>query len=321
MQIFDLPYEVLTLIIANLSTIDIESFVQSNIFLYQRACQDSFWSDICRIHGIHYCAPDTTWKALYSSGTLDKMCSHLDYSILQSVQKKKRLLWTHLQSANNHVMCLHPSCDFYGSSDTCHEHYGQTKHALVLKLTRLHTLDIWCNSCRKTIGLDAFSDKDRPGLRSEKYIMNRFVEDLTMISSTDSTDLRTLVIRGRQFVESHLLRYQSSQPTPHIIERNWFCSWLDFISGKTSQSPGPLTNDKLLRLDGTLDPTLCLGQDFELIANITRWYIERIYGLHKDSRILSIEKIEHEPEYCRLVHKVRLRQQMFHSASYPLQFF
>jgi hypothetical protein len=30
--------------------------------------------------------------------------------------------------------------------------------------------------------------------------------------------------------------------------------------------------------DGTFNPLLELGKDFELVGNLTRWYIERVYG-------------------------------------------
>lgn len=57
--------------------------------------------------------------------------------------------------------------------------------------------------------------------------------------------------------------------------------------GKSRDFPGALTNTRLFQSDGSLDPTLSLGKDFELIGNLTRWYIERIYGVAGGTIICS----------------------------------
>jgi hypothetical protein len=59
--------------------------------------------------------------------------------------------------------------------------------------------------------------------------------------------------------------------------------------GKSNQIPGSLSNTKLYLADGSLDPTLTLGQDFELVGSLNRWYIERIYGV--EGKIMSAGRI------------------------------
>lgn len=61
------------------------------------------------------------------------------------------------------------------------------------------------------------------------------------------------------------------------------------LIGKSDQVPGSLSNARLYLVDGSLDPTLTLGQDFELIGSLSRWYIERIYGVV--DKILTAGKI------------------------------
>ncbi|KAI8365512.1 hypothetical protein BD560DRAFT_425185, partial [Blakeslea trispora] len=130
------------------------------------------------------------------------------------------------------------------------------------------------------------------------------------------TDIDFLVLNGRRVIESRLMNSQPGRFGSYLIEKNWFCNWLNFISGKSQILPGPLSNSQLMRSDGTLDPTLCLGKDFELIGTSTRWYIERIYGFDPTFRIVSAEDIEYKSEYCKLVHKIKIRQQMAQTAFY-----
>lgn len=31
------------------------------------------------------------------------------------------------------------------------DHYAETKHNILFKISPLHTLELWCNSCAKTV--------------------------------------------------------------------------------------------------------------------------------------------------------------------------
>jgi hypothetical protein len=65
-----------------------------------------------------------------------------------------------------------------------------------------------------------------------------------------------------------------------------------------------------------LDPTLTLGTDFELVGSLTRWYIERVYGI-KEGKIISANDLPNDADYCKMVHKIKIRQQMNHATRYP----
>lgn len=117
MSLEQLPYELLVQVISNLSIKDVYSFIQCNSYLYQQGTQDSFWHNLCNLNKINYKHPEITWRQLYGSNNLSKMCCHINHSMLDSalLQEKKELLWTSLQQhTNDHVLCLHRSCNYFG---------------------------------------------------------------------------------------------------------------------------------------------------------------------------------------------------------------
>lgn len=177
MQLQDFPFELLLQVLSSLNYEDILSFVQCNSALYSRSMSDSFWFDLCRLHGIHYRHPELSWRELYQSNELAKMCPHLSESLLDVIPEKKQLLWTtrSLSNAGNDMLCLHPSCTYFGTVKSysthsiyclhfllgdakeydayhCRFHHQGTRHAIVLRLSPLHTLELWCNSCVKAVG-------------------------------------------------------------------------------------------------------------------------------------------------------------------------
>ena len=115
MQLQEFPFELLLQVLSHLNYKDVLSFVQCNTTLYNRSMQESFWFDLCRLHGIHYNHPDSSWKELYQSNELTKMCPHLDQSLFDALSGKKQLLWTRpFSKTGNYSLCLHPSCDYFG---------------------------------------------------------------------------------------------------------------------------------------------------------------------------------------------------------------
>lgn len=117
----DFPYELITLIISNLNGKDILQFIQCNSSIYDRSQEDSFWWDLCKLNGVTYRHPDMSWKDLFCSGELSKMCHHLlqSMSSISTIQQKKQLLWKSLMNQenpvnNDHILCLNPCCDLFG---------------------------------------------------------------------------------------------------------------------------------------------------------------------------------------------------------------
>lgn len=118
MQLQDFPFELLLQVLSNLSYKDIVSFAQCSSVLYSRSMQDSFWFDLCRLHGIRYRRPDSSWRELYQSNHLAKMCPHLNETLFDVITEKKHLLWNtrSLSDVGNYMLCLHPSCSYFGKA-------------------------------------------------------------------------------------------------------------------------------------------------------------------------------------------------------------
>ncbi|KAL9549548.1 hypothetical protein MBANPS3_005154 [Mucor bainieri] len=330
MRLQDFPFELLLQVLSNLSYKDIVSFVQCNSALYNRSMQDSFWFDLCRLHGIHYRHPESSWRELYQSDNLSKMCPHLNESLFDAIPQKKQLLWNtrSLSEAGNYMLCLHPSCSYFGGTEEfdtyhCHFHQQGTKHAIALKLSPLHTLELWCNSCVKAVGFDGFASHVNQGLKTEHYFMKKLVQEMAIFDPAQDSDvLQSCIQKGRQSIELGLYQAQIRYSNMHIVDKDWHDAWLAFISGKATVCPGPLTNEKLFISSSNgndtlkLDPTLTLGKDFELVGSLTRWYIERVYGI-KDDRIISANDLPNDADYCKMIHKIKIRQQINQANRYP----
>ncbi|KAL9546515.1 hypothetical protein PS6_007625 [Mucor atramentarius] len=259
------------------------------------------------------------------------MCPHLNQSLFDAMPEKKLLLWNtrSLSDAGNCVLCLHPSCSYFGDAEEFDNHHHRrfhqqgTKHTIVLKLSPLHTLELWCNSCVKAVGFDGFASHVNQGLKTEHYFMKKLVQGIaTFNPAEDSELLQSCIQKGRQSIELGLYQTQFRYSSMHIVDKGWHDAWLTFISGKSTVYPGPLTNEKLFLLDDNpsdalkLDPTLTLGKDFELVGNLTRWYIERVYGI-KNDRIISANDLPDDADYCRMIHKIKIRQQINQANRYP----
>ncbi|KAF1799705.1 hypothetical protein FB192DRAFT_1388095 [Mucor lusitanicus] len=332
MQLQDFPFELLLQVLSSLNYEDILSFVQCNSALYSRSMSDSFWFDLCRLHGIHYRHPELSWRELYQSNELAKMCPHLSESLLDVIPEKKQLLWTtrSLSNAGNDMLCLHPSCTYFGDAKEydayhCRFHHQGTRHAIVLRLSPLHTLELWCNSCVKAVGFDGFATHVNHGLKTEHYFMKKLVQEIaTSDPIEDSSALQSCIQKERQSIELGLYQAQFIRySNMHIVDKDWHDAWLAFISGKSTVCPGTLTNEKLFISGNSesnalkkLDPTLTLGKDFELVGSATRWYIQRVYGI-KDNRIISANDLPDDADYCRIIHKIKIRQQINQANRYP----
>ncbi|KAI8888567.1 hypothetical protein K501DRAFT_282674 [Backusella circina FSU 941] len=298
----------------------IQYLLQTNTKLYYTSQQDYFYSDLCKQSGIHYHHPDMTWKQLFFSGELKQMCPHLyPHRLYADLDRKRDLLWRRMNqefqkedNCPNYIMCLEERCHYFDHSDTHPEHYLSSHHSIVLKISPLHTLELWCHSCRKTIGFDGFATTTNHGIKAERHIMHTITKALAQPKEQDA--INGFIISSRREIEANIFRIQTRQFKSHLVDKTWHASWLDFLSGKTNTIPGPMTSQNLLRSDGSLNPSLSLGKDFELVGSLVRWYIERVYGVL--DVIISGDDLENEPEYCKLVHTIRIRHQMIQAGNF-----
>ncbi|KAI8884247.1 hypothetical protein K501DRAFT_182662 [Backusella circina FSU 941] len=320
MNILELPYELICNIISFLNVESVESFVQINRRLYDISKDDLFWAGLCRAQGIQYCLPESTWKSLFSSGNLFNMCSHMSpRELYSSIPENKELLWTNIHeylkdrdhSIQSYSMCLHKNCDHYAENDE--KHYSNTGHSLSIKISPFNIIEMWCYSCKKVIGFDNFTLNTNYHIKTEQYVMREITKGLVFMDTNEQ--LYTRIVSSRRKIELGLFKLQMRQFNCHIVEKDWYDKWFDFITEKADVVPGPLTNQKLVQQDGTLNPLLELGKDFELVGNLTRWYLERVYGTYDP--LFSTKYIENSKSYCKLIHSIKVRHQMTQVARYP----
>lgn len=85
----------------------------------------------------------------------------------------------------------------------------------------------------KQIGFDYFASNVKQGLKSESYIMKKLTKKLALVTQeTDSQELALSITKGRQEIESGIFRIQFRNSTMHLVEKDWYTTWLAFISGK-----------------------------------------------------------------------------------------
>ncbi|KAI8979319.1 hypothetical protein BDF20DRAFT_496775 [Mycotypha africana] len=344
-----LPYELLVEIFAYLTFQDLLSVLSCHPTLYSLFYRkdSSFWFDICRVNHIGYRHPHFTWKDIVRSGEMQKMCPHLNaiVSRLQAgtkdLKKKQQFLWTtmskYLQQQppplpppssrleDELCLCLYPSCyhseqwDINNNNNNNNKHTDVAQrhsHPVLLRLSSSHPLDFWCTLCLKTIGFHGFSTTIKEGLTSERYFMTRLLQAFMQPTSLllPGEGVSGSMVHSRRMIELALYQRQFRQATTHIVDRQWFLAWIQFISGKSNKVPGVLSNEKLFRADGSLDPTLSLGKDFELINSTTLWYIQRVYGV--SDKTICYTDLPNNADYCKLLHGIQI-DQMNVASRYP----
>lgn len=111
-----LAYELITQIASRLDHIDVLPFMKASPRLYSYSLNDSFWLDLCRMNQIRYIHPDITYRTLYLSGDIPRMCQHVKY--FEITEQKKESLWSFInknyQSNKPLFFCLHSPCNFIG---------------------------------------------------------------------------------------------------------------------------------------------------------------------------------------------------------------
>ncbi|EIE76665.1 hypothetical protein RO3G_01369 [Rhizopus delemar RA 99-880] len=282
---------------------------ECSLDIYLKSKQDDFWKDLCKSRGIAYRDPRFSWRELYQSGNINDMCPHLGNYLFDCVDEKKRQFWSFADHPRtNHypaiVLCLHPACQFFGEKDlSLINHCTQQQHSVLLTLSSFNGLDLWCHSCSKIINLNHVN---HIGIQSEQYMIHHLFQRFMSLSK--ETHLDNNIIKGRREIEWNLYRIQSGNSLDYIVEKDWYIQWIEFITGKSDMIPGPLENQKLLRSDNSLNPEISLSQNFELISDLAKKYIETVYGI--SDFIVSTNDLQFNAEYCKLVHSIKIRHHM-----------
>lgn len=170
-----LPHEIILLICEKLDRKDIFSFLSTCHHLYSFIQDDMFWRDLMnRRYNIKYKSPNQSWWSLFKSGDGDRMCSHIQHYAIETYCYQKRiLLWKSFENlnqfccentlyTNNYGICMEPNCQFIGCGDVffnldesfpghLRHHHNITKHNVILKLSPLNFMELWCYSCNHAV--------------------------------------------------------------------------------------------------------------------------------------------------------------------------
>ncbi|KAL7328006.1 hypothetical protein PS15p_206348 [Mucor circinelloides] len=305
-----LPYEIVLLILVRLNNRkDLFSILGSCRSLYGLIQDDSFWRDLVRRrYGIKYNIQQQSWWQLYISGDASQMCCHLQNYDVRSLQIKRDLLWNSIQNLNGvccrnvqfdqYGLCMESQCEFIGCGDVffekdesysghLREHHQQTQHNIVLKLSPLNFMELWCYSCNSPIGHWGFPRIEKP--IAEKYMCRDILQFMTALPPDYNPLLRLDVIERRRLIEQRLSVFQQNHDFTYLIEKRWFTKWINFLIGRSNEMPGALDNSILFfpHDKRKLRHDLIIGCDYELVGQSIRAYIERVYGLENESCIVS----------------------------------
>ncbi|KAI9308494.1 hypothetical protein BJ944DRAFT_260155 [Cunninghamella echinulata] len=112
--------------------------------------------------------------------------------------------------------------------------------------------------------------------------------------------------KAEQLLYIQELRQEDMSLKHYLVEKSWGRAWMMFRTREGSPSPGPITNNKLARSNGTLDPNIRIPMDkfrpapethADIVSEKLWKYLEKTYGVQ--GKAYSEDDME-GPEYARL---------------------
>ncbi|KAI8997190.1 hypothetical protein BDB01DRAFT_845868 [Pilobolus umbonatus] len=302
--LIDLPNEIVSQIMANIEDRkDVSSLLRTCQKMYSYKYDNSFWKEVVTTrYNIYYCDPAISWWTYYISGEVENVCPHINLHKID-LNLKRKVMWdtfqkeeticceelrTGYKQSGNHGICLDTNCTFVGCGDAFFQpevkpghlgsHHKETGHNLVLKLSPLNFMEVWCYACNNPIGYWGFPSMAKP--RSEKFVCDVLRKFMTEIPSIKDETFKMGVIQKRRWIEKQVSVVRRNHDFSHMIEKTWYTSWTNFLAGQSQEIPTALDNSSLFLEDlKTLRTDLVASVDYELVSAAIRSYIERVYGL------------------------------------------
>ncbi|ORZ16420.1 hypothetical protein BCR42DRAFT_465673 [Absidia repens] len=173
-------------------------------------------------------------------------------------------------SSSSFGICLHPDCNTIGCGDIffepqqysghLYQHYKSTKHSVVLKISNLSFLEIWCYACNRPLGYWGSGEKNSLPA-SEEYMIQKWMQYLTRsldvlyVQTTSSGSLpdltasmrspvsplstKTMILAQHQLRrqwESRLLLSKLQSPC-FLLDSHWFFAWVHYLSTPSAHPP------------------------------------------------------------------------------------
>lgn len=206
-----LPNEIILLVFIHLESKDLIQFTSTSYSFYFLRFDELFWRDLIqRKFKIGYCDPNQTWWNLLISGDVYKMCHHISLKHYYfNIELKNRIINQIMNSFRDETICLEPNC----------YNINQHQHSILLKLSSIHFIEIFCQDCNRFIGYSGQLTL------SEKYISKKIIHSIIQQLPFSSE-----LFQKRRLIEQNLFTIQNEKYT-FLIEKTWFTHWIDFLIG------------------------------------------------------------------------------------------
>ncbi|KAI9016449.1 hypothetical protein CLU79DRAFT_796371 [Phycomyces nitens] len=272
------------------------STLLANDLLYRRLAE--------RDYGITYKKADTTWQELFKQLYTSKivLCRHLSDVADEPSETKRTMYTVAIKAPSICELCkvntaTHLSMAQTSDSQECRTCLLANKDGVFPVQVDLASGSLVCFGCQKE-GVPRVL-----GEGQEETKVKAILETLKVEDEQGSLDRRR---KAEQLLYVQELRREDMSLKHYLVEKSWSRTWMLFRTREGSPLPGKITNHKLGRNNGTLDPNIRLPLDKyrpapETHADIvseTLWnYLEKAYGVQ--GKAYSEDDL-HGPEYVRL---------------------
>ncbi|KAL0079506.1 hypothetical protein F4703DRAFT_1875007 [Phycomyces blakesleeanus] len=288
------------------------SALLTNDLLYRRLAE--------RDYGITYKKPDTTWHDLFKQlyACQNSLCRHLSDVADEPSEAKRTMYTVAIKAPSLCEICkentaTHLSMAPTADGQVCRGCLSANKGDVFPVQFDLESGDLVCFGCQKE------GEPRVLGEGQEEAKVKGILEALKTEDEQGSLDRRR---KAEQLLYVQELRREDMSLKHYLVEKSWSRTWMLFRTREGSPLPGKITNHKLARSNGMLDPNIRLPLDKyrpapETHADIvseTLWnYLEKAYGVQgraysEGKKLISFYKRTkqgcvddlHGPEYVRL---------------------
>ncbi|KAI8142569.1 hypothetical protein BJV82DRAFT_145728 [Fennellomyces sp. T-0311] len=260
-----------------------------------------------RDYGINYKRPDEeqSWKDFYKdlyTRNAPICCGHLS-RVPDDVNETKRVIYrASLQTTFRCDVCHSEDAVFltmnpFSESQVCRTcvktRTDEEQFPIQLEIA---TCSLWCmDECSRKLGDDGANVNEQFKV---KTVLGNLKEE------------REGALDRRRKAEHQLyvqeLRREDMKLKHYLVEKNWGRTWMLFRTREGSPLPGRVTNQKLARSNGSLDPSIRLPMDkyrpspethADIISEKLWNYLQKAYGVQ--GRPYSEDDLQY-PEYARL---------------------
>ncbi|KAF7727063.1 hypothetical protein EC973_008026 [Apophysomyces ossiformis] len=290
------------------------SILISNDLLFRRLLQ--------RDYNITFKHPDETWAHLYQllRTRAVVICSHLAGLPDEPTEAKRTIYRAAVKAPSVCDVCKTETASYMNMNPTC-ESEGDTTNGSCFELTfkivcrtcmdkpdrsdeRLFPLQLEMESGSLVCFQCTPSEPRKLGDdRNEKIKVEAILEKLKAEEKEGDLDRRRKA-EHQLYVQE--LRREDMSLKHYLVEKQWGRTWMLFRTREGSPLPGRISNHKLARANGTLDPNIRLPMDkyrpspethADIVSEKLWSYLEKAYGVQ--GRAYSEDDLQ-TPEYTRL---------------------